>query len=79
MTIGASIRLAREGAGMSQLELARAVGDVDPLLARTDSSRISDWERDRTPRIPWYAVVAVARATATSLDDLIANAERYAS
>jgi transcriptional regulator with XRE-family HTH domain len=68
VSLGDRIRMAREDAGMSQADLARSIRSLDDRLSKTDSTRISEWERGKTRRIPFHAVVAIAHATQKPLE-----------
>lgn len=63
MTLGEKIRAARKAADLTQRELALALGEHDARLAETYDKTVGEWERDNTPRLPFYAVAAIARAT----------------
>lgn len=63
MTLGERIRAARKAADLTQRELALALGQHDARLSETYDKTVGEWERDNTPRLPFYAVAAIARAT----------------
>lgn len=48
---------------MTQLALAHALADYDGRLQHTYDKTVGAWERDGTPRLPFYVVVAIADAT----------------
>lgn len=52
---------------MTQAELARAIGDLDPRLRRTEGKHVGKWEKDAAPRLAFYVVDAIAQATRTPL------------
>jgi hypothetical protein len=52
---------------MSQLDLAFKLREIDPRMRGTDPGRISEWENEKRPRIPFYAVVSIAQATGKPL------------
>ena len=55
MEVGARVKRAREAAGMTQVELARALN--------VEQSTVSRWERDDpTPSLRWLSEIATATA-----------------
>jgi transcriptional regulator with XRE-family HTH domain len=65
-TVGARLRAARRGAGLTQKQLAQALG--------VDSITVSRWERGVTsPSLPRLG--RIAELTATSIGDLVRNAD----
>jgi transcriptional regulator with XRE-family HTH domain len=64
--VGARLRAARRGAGLTQKQLAQALG--------VDSITVSRWERGVTsPSLPRLG--RIAEVTATSIGDLVRNAD----
>jgi transcriptional regulator with XRE-family HTH domain len=64
--VGARLRAARRGAGLTQKQLAQALG--------VDSITVSRWERGvNSPSLPRLA--RIAELTATSIGDLVRNAD----
>lgn len=61
--LGERIAQARADAGLTQIDLAFALRKIDPRLKGTDPGRISEWENEKRPRIPFYAVVGIAQVT----------------
>lgn len=76
MSLGHQIRKARESAGLTQTGLAEALAAHDPRLAKTSHLRVSDWERDLTPRLAWYVVVGIARVTSMPLEHFAEGDDR---
>lgn len=67
MTIGQSIKLARESRGIKQIELAQMIG--------TNQVTVSLWETDRVyPRLIMF--ICVADALNISLDELVGRTPR---
>lgn len=67
MSLGGRIKAARTQAGLTQLEVARRLPEFDPRLVRTDAKNVGMWERDEAPRLAFYVVAAIAKATGVPL------------
>lgn len=75
--LGKRIAQARSDAGLTQIDLAFQLRQ-DPRMRGTDAKRIYEWENDARPRIPFYAVVGIARATKKPLTFFAENGSETA-